>query len=216
MDSDNTKSIRTCPYIIGIAGPSCGGKSTVCDKIIQHLKTLGSKNFEITLISQDRYYYGGDNETNYDLPDAINFEKLVEHVKKLKAFEPIDAPIYDFTVHKPKVETEKIYPFSVIIVEGILILYNEQMRDLFDLKIFVDALEILRYERRTNRDVKERGRDKSEVKQRYLKDVTPSNKFYVEPTENYADVVLKNNVEDKFIGLNMVLDHIEKKLINIK
>lgn len=200
------------PYIIGIVGPSCSGKTTVCDIITDMFKK--DDNSPVTIISQDRYYKGGDTKTNFDHPDAIDFEMMENDINKLKRGEQIEAPNYDFTTHKRTSKKTIIHPTSIIIVEGVLIFNSEALRDLFDLKVYVNALRELRYERRMTRDVEERGRDTLEVRTRYFRDVLPSNDHFVEPTMWYSDIVLMNNknIDKQFIGIDILVDHIHKKV----
>ena len=200
------------PYLIGIVGPSCGGKTTVCNIIIDRFK---HDDFSpVTIISQDRYYKGGDADTNFDHPDAIDFEALENDINKLKEGKYIEAPNYDFTIHQRTSKKTIIHPTSIIIVEGVLIFNSEKLRDLFDLKVYVNALRELRYERRMSRDVVERGRDAKEVRERYFRDVLPSNDHFVEPTMWYSDIVLMNNssIDGQFIGIDILVDHIDKKV----
>lgn len=200
------------PYIIGIAGPTCAGKTTICTKILEWIRDLKLEGSRIVIISSDRYYKGGNDETNYDIPEAIDFDNLIDDIKKLKKRETIYAPIYDFITHSRKKETEKIDPADIVIVEGILIFFDQRLRSLFDLKIFVTAQRELRYERRIYRDVKERGRNIDEIKKRYFKDVLPSNEHYVEPTIWYANIVLINNVDNEFTNLKICKAYFKKKL----
>jgi len=196
-------------YIIGVCGASCSGKSTVCEKISQ---SNHGQNNSVLIISQDRYYRGGDVNTNYDVPDAIDFDHLISDLTALKKGKTIMAPIYDFTAHKPKAETDEIKPAPIIIVEGILIFCVPRLRKMFDLKVFVRAKPELRLLRRMKRDVEMRGRTIDEVTKRYLDDVEPSNHNYVEPAMDTADIIIVNNQHDIFIGIDVVLDHIDKRV----
>ncbi len=201
------------PYLIGIVGPSCSGKTMVCDIITDRFKKDDGFS-PVTIISQDRYYKGGNTDTNFDHPDAIDFEMLENDINKLKEEKYIEAPNYDFTVHQITGKKTIINPTSIIIVEGVLIFNSEKLRDLFDLKVYVNALRELRYERRMSRDVMERGRDIKEVRERYFRDVLPSNDHFVEPTMWYSDIVLMNNsnIDGQFIGIDILVDHIDKKV----
>lgn len=199
-------------YVIGIAGPSCGGKTTVCDIITKKFKLNHKKSSLVTLLSQDRYYKGGDKDTNFDHPSAIDFDTLIKDVNKLKIGEYIEAPNYDFTTHQRSEEITIIHPTPIILVEGVLIFNVKELIELFDLKVYVNAYRELRYERRMYRDVKERGRDANEVRERYFKDVLPSNNHFVEPTMWDSDIVLMNNTDNKFIGIHILVDHIDKKV----
>lgn len=205
-------------YIIGVCGPSCSGKTTTCkmiidkaNKTIQNLLNDKEENF-VSVLSQDSYYKGGNRETNYDIPDAIDFKLMISHLRDLSRGKSINCPIYDFTTHTRKKDTIKIDPAPIIVVEGILIFFVEELRNLCNLKVYVEAIRELRYERRVTRDIKERGRDRKEVMERYFKHVLPSNEHYVEPTMNYTDIVLMNNRDNEFVGITILLDHIEKKI----
>lgn len=202
-------------YVIGVCGPSCGGKTTVCKEIENKLIPTHNNNNVICVISQDNYYIGGNAETNYDLPESIDFNLLISHVKDLISGKDISMPIYDFSTHNRKEETHEYSPTKIIIIEGILIFSNEELRKLCNLKVFVEANDILCYTRRLKRDTQERGRTFEEVEKRYLEHVVPSTKQYVYPSRDNADISLINNTHGKFIGLEIFLDHIEKKINEI-
>jgi len=193
-------------YVIGICGASCSGKTTVSKEIMKRYHPD-----DILMISQDNYYFSGDESTNYDIPAAIDFDKLLSDVKDLIHGKEIDMPIYDFKTHSRLKETKKIHPKKYILVEGILIFTKKELRDLFDLKVYILTYGELCYYRRLKRDVEERGRTHSEVSERYFRDVLPSSKTYVEPMIQFSDIALVNNVEWKFIGLDILMDHLDKK-----
>lgn len=195
-------------FVIGICGASCSGKTTVSKEIMKRYQ-----NQDILMISQDNYYYGGDVNTNYDIPSAIDFEKLVSDLKQLLAGNAIDMPLYDFKTHLRKEETQRVEPKKYILVEGILIFCNKELRDLMNLKVFIMAYGELCYFRRLKRDVEERGRTQKEVSERYFRDVLPSSKTFVEPMIQFSDIALINNTDWEFIGLNILVDHLDKKLI---
>ena len=200
-------------YVIGVCGQSCSGKTKAVQSIIE---SLTSKSFNpsqnATVISQDSYYFPGHHETNFDIPESIDFNLMVSHVKMLMNGEEVDAPIYDFTTHKRSKETKKLLPAKILLIEGILIFTHKELRELMDLKVFISAYSELAFSRRLKRDVEERGRSISEVTERYFRDVLPSSKCFVEPSESWADIVLKNNVQGKFIGLKILIDHISTVL----
>lgn len=192
-------------YLIGVCGPSCSGKTTICKKIAE-------LNPNIKIISQDRYYKGGDNNTNYDIPTSLDSDRMASDLKKLKSGQAILAPLYNLITHTRKPETELIQPGLIILVEGILIFSQDIIRDLCDLKIYVSAYPELRYERRLKRDSTERHRSESEIRTRYFEHVLPAAHVFVEPAINFCDICLMNNTHDKFIGLDILLHHIEIKL----
>ena len=191
-------------HVLGVCGSTCSGKSK-CVNAIKN--SLPAEN--VTILSQDHYYFSGNEETNYDVPEAIDFDLLISHVKDLIEGKSIKCPIYDFATHSRLNETITIKSCKIIIVEGILIFTQKELLALFDLKIYISAYPELALSRRLKRDVEERGRTIEEVTERYFKDVLPSTKRYVEPSEDFSDIVLKNNTKDKFIGLQILLNHIK-------
>ena len=193
-------------YIIGICGASCSGKTTVSKEIMKRYK-----NDDILMISQDNYYFGGSEDTNYDIPSAIDFEKLIQDVSELAQDKSIEMPQYDFKTHQRLNETINVQPKKYILVEGILIFSRKELRDLFDLKVYILTYGELCYYRRLKRDVEERGRTVKEVSERYFRDVLPSSKTYVEPMIQFSDIALINNTDWKFIGLDILMDHLEKR-----
>ena len=144
--------MKKTPFIIGISGGSCVGKGEISKRMINHFqKRMGEEH--VLLLSQDRYDKGGNALTNYDVPDALNLDRLYSDIVQLKQGKSIEAPLYDFSTHSVKKETEKFESASVIIVEGILIFCNETLRSIFDLKIFVDADTDVMLARRIMRDI---------------------------------------------------------------
>ena len=181
--------------IIGIAGGTGSGKTTVVNQIIKQLPTD-----EVCVISQDSYYnetvnlsYEERTKINFDHPRAIDFDLIVKHLKKLKSGETIEQPVYSFVTHNRTTDTVKTHPRKVVIVEGILILNNEALRDLFDIKIFVHADTDERLITRIRRDINERGRDIDEVLNRYQDTLKPMHLQFIEPTKNFADIIIPNN-----------------------
>jgi len=204
-------------YVVAVCGESCSGKTTVCRKIIERIAKINfSGQNLVAVVSQDSYYKGGNSQTNYDVPDSINFTEMIRDVKKLKNGEVIETPIYEFATHSRQKETKRIGPAKIIIIEGILILTQKELCDICDLKIYVSAFPQLMYSRRMKRDVEERGRTPEEVEERYFRDVLPASQQFVVPSENFADIVLKNNTHNRFIGLEILLDHIDKKIHEMK
>lgn len=200
------------PYIIGICGGSGSGKTFIADLIVRAMETIfgiaNNKNCANTIvISQDSYYKGGNNDTNYDIPSAIDFELFIKQLNALIKNESIECPIYDFKTHRRKQETKMIRPAKIIIVEGILIFTQEPLRKLFNMKIFVNADEPTQIFRRTVRDIEERGRTLSEVRERYERDVWPSYKKYVSTSAMYADMQI-NNSNNCYTGPEIMLNHI--------
>lgn len=182
-------------YIIGIAGGTGSGKTTVVNTILKGLPVD-----EVCVISQDSYYKATDelsieerNKINFDHPNSIDFELLIEHLKLLKVDRIIDQPVYSFVTHNRTKDVIKTYPRKVIIVEGILIFNNKELLDLFDIKIFVHAQSDERLIRRIRRDITERGRDIDEVLNRYQSTLKPMHEQFIEPTKNVADIIIPND-----------------------
>lgn len=181
--------------IIGIAGGTGSGKTTVVNQIINQLPAD-----EVCVISQDSYYKATDNlsyqertKINFDHPRAIDFKLIISHLKALKEGKTIDQPIYSFVTHNRTKDSLKTHPRKVIIVEGILIFNNEKLRNLFDIKIFVHAETDERLIRRIKRDISERGRDINEVLSRYQNTLKPMHQQFIEPTKNFADIIIPND-----------------------
>ncbi|NLV89488.1 MAG: uridine kinase [Tissierellia bacterium] len=180
------------PLIIGITGGTGSGKSTVSKEIF---KLIPEK--KIVVIEQDSYYkdqshltFEERTKTNYDHPLAFDNELLVQHLKDLLANKPIEKPIYDFEKHTRKKETVTVEPKDIIILEGILILFEEEIRNLLDIKIFVDTDSDVRVIRRILRDIRERGRTLESVINQYMDTVRPAHLQFIEPTKRYADIVI--------------------------
>ncbi|WP_324719623.1 uridine kinase [Salinimicrobium sp. HB62] len=181
--------------IIGIAGGTGSGKTTVVNQIIEELK-----NEEVDVISQDSYYqdtshltYEQRTKINFDHPKSIDFDLLVSHLKDLKAGKNIQQPVYSFKEHNRTGETVTIEPRKVIIVEGILILTHPDIREMFDIKIYVHADSDERLIRRLKRDIAERGRDLEEVLNRYQTTLKPMHQQFIEPTKEFADIIIPTN-----------------------
>ncbi len=198
--------------IIGIAGGTGSGKTTVVHQIMNELPST-----EVGIISQDSYYKDTSNLTyeertkiNFDHPRAIDFELLVQHLKDLKAGKTIEQPVYSFVTHNRTGDIILTHPRKVMIVEGILILTNPELRDMFDVKIFVHADSDERLIRRLKRDIAERGRDMEEVISRYQNTLKPMHEQFIEPTKAFADIIIPN---DKY---NTVAIDVVRAVINQK
>ncbi len=181
--------------IIGIAGGTGCGKTTVVNQILNELP-----EGEVGVMSQDSYYtdtshlnYEERIKINFDHPRSIDFELLVSHLDELKKSNPIHQPIYSFVKHNRTGDTILTHPRKVMIVEGILILTNPELRDMFDIKIFVHADSDERLIRRLKRDIAERGRDLDEVLSRYQNTLKPMHEQFIEPMKEYADIIIPNN-----------------------
>ena len=180
------------PFVIGIAGASGSGKTTLTEIILEQ---IGREN--IALLPHDSYYLNQDQKpfeerlkVNYDHPSSLETELLIEHIRKLKAGYPVEVPVYDFVHHTRAKETNLVEPKRLILVEGILILTEKKLRQLFDMKLFVDTDQDICFIRRLKRDLIERGRTMDAVVTQYLDMVRPSYLEFVEPTKRYADVII--------------------------
>ena len=183
--------------IIGIAGGTGSGKSTFTNRLKAY---FGDR---ITVMYHDNYYRPHDDlpfeerqKINYDHPDSLETDLLIEHLKALREGKAIDCPTYDFAHHTRAKEIVRVEPSRVIIVEGILILQDARLRDLFDIKIFVEADADERILRRVTRDIKERGRSLENIMEQYLTTVKPMHYLYVEPTKTVADLILNSGLND--------------------
>jgi uridine kinase len=179
-------------FVIGVAGGSGSGKTTVVRRIVD---SLGFEH--VTLLDHDRYYRDRNDlrleeraALNYDHPDALETDLLVQHVRRLKGGQPVDVPQYDFTRHARLSETETFQPRRALIVEGILVFTDAALRDLMDIKVFVDTDSDTRFIRRLQRDVAERGRTMESVIDQYQSTVKPMHLEFVEPSKRYADVII--------------------------
>lgn len=189
--------------IIGVAGGTGSGKSTFTNRL---KKEFGDR---ITIIYYDNYYKSRDDipladrdSINYDHPDAFETQMLVEHIRELREGREIECPVYDFTVHNRSKETICIKPSEVIIIEGIMVLQNDDLRNLLDIKIYVEADADERILRRVIRDVKERRRDVEGIAKQYLATVKPMHYIYVEPTKVLADIVINSGMND--VAFNLI------------
>ncbi|NQX86963.1 MAG: uridine kinase [Flavobacteriaceae bacterium] len=196
--------------IIGIGGGTGCGKTTVVNEILNELPAG-----EVGIISQDSYYkdtshltYDERVKINFDHPRSIDFELLESHLKSLKKGNTISQPVYSFVQHNRTGDTIITHPRKVMIVEGILILTNPELRSMFDIKIFVHADSDERLIRRLKRDIKERGRDIDEVLSRYQSTLKPMHQQFIEPMKEYADIIIPNN------KYNTVAIDIVKTIIN--
>ena len=183
--------------IIGIAGGTGSGKSTFTNRLKQEFSN------DIAVLYHDNYYKRQDHlpmeerkKTNYDHPSALDTDQLVHDLEQLKKGYPIDSPVYDFSQHNRTNATILITPHPVILVEGILILSDDRLRNLMDMKIFVEADADERILRRVVRDVKERGRDIEGIVEQYLNSVKPMHYIYVEPTKALADLVINSGMNE--------------------
>ena len=196
--------------IIGIAGGTGSGKSTFTNRLKD---AFGS---QIAVLYHDNYYRSHDDlpfekrkKLNYDHPDAFETELLVKHLARLKEGQAVECPVYDYTVPNRSQKTIRVEPKPVILLEGILVLFDERLRDLLDIKVFVDADADERILRRILRDTKERGRDVEGIVTQYLTTVKPMHNLYVEPTRVFADIITNSGMN------NIAFDLMEGKIRSI-
>ncbi|WP_075982393.1 uridine kinase [Bacillus massilinigeriensis] len=180
------------PVVIGVAGGSGSGKTSVTKAIYDWFH-----GHSILMLEQDYYYkdqshlpYEERLKTNYDHPLAFDTDLLIEHLKKLLNYEPIQKPVYDYAIHTRSNKVINVEPKDVIILEGILVLEDERLRNLMDIKLFVDTDADLRIIRRLMRDIKERGRSMDSVIEQYVSVVRPMHNQFIEPTKRYADIII--------------------------
>ena len=204
--------MRKKPIIIGVTGGSGGGKTSVSKAILANFKDQ-----KIAMIQHDSYYKDQSHltfeervSTNYDHPLAFDTDLMIEHINELIAGRPVDIPIYDYTLHTRSEKTYRQEPQDVIIVEGILVLEDKRLRDLMDIKLFVDTDDDIRIIRRIKRDMEERGRSLDSVIEQYTSVVKPMFHQFIEPTKRYADVIVPEG------GANYVaIDLINTKIQSI-
>ena len=198
--------------VIGIAGGSGSGKTTITEEI---RKRLGSS---VTVITHDSYYLAHHDMAfeervllNYDHPDSYETDMLVRDLAALKRGEAVEIPVYDYSIHDRSDKTVRVEPARVIIVEGIMVFHDEQLRDQMDIKVFVDADADVRILRRIVRDVNERGRDLDGVITQYLSTVKPMHEAFVEPSKKYADIIIPVGGEN-IVALEMLIGRIQAHL----
>jgi uridine kinase len=194
------------PVVIGVAGGSGSGKTTVVSRIVE---SMG--NDHVIVLEHDRYYYDHPElrleeraALNYDHPDSLETDLLVRHVADLRAGRHVELPTYDFARHARRQTTDTAHPRQIIIVEGILIFADAALRDLMDVKVFVDTDDDTRFIRRLQRDVAERGRTMGSVIEQYLSTVKPMHLEFVEPTKRYADIIIPRGGHNT-VAIDMML-----------
>ena len=198
--------------VIGIAGGTGSGKTTLMNNLIDQFRD------HVTLLSHDNYYKRHDDLTyeercklNYDEPAALETDLMAAHLELLRQGQAIDCPVYDFTQHNRSDRTIRIVPRKVIIVEGILIFENKELRDLMDIRIFVDTDADVRLCRRILRDVEERGRSLESVLSQYQNTVKPMHEMYVEPSKKFANIIVPEGGQN-YVALDMITGRIRRHL----
>jgi uridine kinase len=201
------------PFVIGVAGGTGSGKTTVVRSISSRIGDA-----KLAVLPHDAYYRDWDDlpadvlhHKNFDHPDSLETELLIEHVKTLKAGNPIDAPIYDFKTHRRSQQTTRIDPGKVVVVDGILIFAEPELRKLFDVKLFVDTDADVRLIRRIKRDIAERGRTLQSVVEQYESTVRPMHLEFVEPSKRYADLIIPEGGENQ-VALEFLFARLQQLL----
>ena len=196
-------------WVIGIAGGTASGKTTIVNRLKEYFKD------DISLVGHDSYYLAHDempfeerSRLNYDHPASFETDRMIADIRKLKEGMAVDCPVYDFTIHNRSDRTVRIEPRPVVIVEGILVLENEELRNLMDIKIFVDTDADERITRRLIRDMQERGRSAQSVVDQYIATVKPMHEKYVEPSKKYADIIIPRGGENE-IAIRMLIEHLK-------
>ena len=201
--------------VIGIAGGTGSGKTTVVKKIMEQFPEK-----EVAILSHDSYYYDNSGLSleerrmkNYDYTDSIEFDLMIEHVNELRQGNPIRDPTYSFITCTRSEETNRVEPKKVLIIEGILCLANKALRDLMDIKVFVDCDSDVRLSRVIMRDILERGRNIEQVLSRYEKTVRPSHLLFIEPTKRFADIIIPQGGMNQ-VAITILTNHISQTLKN--
>ena len=201
------------PLIIGVAGGSGSGKSTVAKNVADALGSLS-----VAFIDMDAYYrnfaelpFEERRHLNWDHPDAFDYDLLTEHLSLLAARQPVSKPVYDFVTHLRSDETAYVEPSDVIVIDGILLFVDERVRDLCDVKVFVDADADIRLIRRIQRDLSSRGRPLGEIIDQYLSTVQPMHLQFVEPSKRYADIIVPRGGHNS-VAIEMIVAKIKQRL----
>jgi len=199
--------------IIGISGGTGSGKTTVANRILESVSAS-----EVVFIQQDSYYRNLEDlprdyrqSANFDHPDAIDNELLINHIRKLKAGEMIELPLYDFRTHSRLNETRRVEPKPIVIVEGILIFVDSRLLEQMDIKVFVDTPDDIRFIRRLRRDIAERGRTVESVIEQYLTTVRPMHMQFVEPSKREADVIIPEGGHN-LVSIDLLSGKIRERL----
>lgn len=205
------------PLVVGIAGGTASGKTTVARKVHEALSDK-----RVAFIDQDAYYkdlsdmeLAERREVNFDHPDAFDTELLVSHLKQLKAGTAIDKPVYNFVTSTREQRSTTVQPGDLILIEGILVLHMQSIRELLDVRIFVDAEDDVRIIRRLTRDIKERGRDFDHVVQQYFRHVRPMHMGFVEPSKRHADIIVPHGGNNE-TAIEMLVGALKSRVAHIE
>ncbi|XP_041967829.1 uridine-cytidine kinase 2-A [Alosa sapidissima] len=207
------------PFLIGVAGGTASGKSSVCGKIMELLgqNKIDHHQRQVAIFSQDSFYKvltpeqkakALKGQFNFDHPDAFDNELIMKTMWDIVEGKTVHIPVYDFVTHSRKEETVTVYPADVVLFEGILMFYSQEIRDLFQMKLFVDTDADTRLSRRVLRDINERGRDLEQVLSQYITFVKPAFEEFCLPTKKYADVIIPRGA-DNSVAINLIVQHIQ-------
>ncbi|KAM6962648.1 uridine-cytidine kinase 2-A [Aplochiton taeniatus] len=218
-DQDQNELVNRHPFLIGVAGGTASGKSSVCSKIMELLgqNKIDCHQRQVAILSQDSFYTvltpeqktkAHKGQFNFDHPDAFDNELIVTTLWDIMEGKTVQIPVYDFVTHSRKEETVTVYPADVVLFEGILMFYSQEIRDLFHMKLFVDTDADTRLSRRVLRDIRERGRDLEQVLAQYITFVKPAFEEFCLPTKKYADVIIPRGA-DNLVAINLIVQHIQ-------
>ncbi|CDQ92647.1 unnamed protein product [Oncorhynchus mykiss] len=216
--AENNNVIRQ-PFLIGVSGGTASGKSSVCEKIMELLgqNEIDHHQRQVAILSQDSFYKELTPEQkakalkgqfNFDHPDAFDNELVMKTLWQIMQGKTVQIPVYDFFTHSRKDEFVTVYPADVVLFEGILMFYSQEIRDLFQMKLFVDTDADTRLSRRVLRDIGERGRDLEQVLTQYITFVKPAFEEFCLPTKKYADVIIPRGA-DNLVAINLIVQHIQ-------
>ncbi|XP_058493922.1 uridine-cytidine kinase 2-A [Solea solea] len=218
-DTSGHESLSPRPFLIGVSGGTASGKSSVCSKIMELLgqDEMDQQQRQVIILSQDSFYRVLTTEQktralkgqfNFDHPDAFDNDLIVTTLWDIKDGKTVHIPVYDFVSHSRKEETVTVYPADVVLFEGILTFYSQEIRDLFHMKLFVDTDADTRLSRRVLRDISVRGRDLESVLAQYINFVKPAFEEFCLPTKKYADVIIPRGA-DNTVAINLIVQHIQ-------
>ncbi|KAM4556984.1 uridine-cytidine kinase 2-B [Fundulus diaphanus] len=207
------------PFLIGVSGGTASGKSSVCERIVEKLgqNEIENRQRRVAVLSQDSFYKELTPEQkakalkgqfNFDHPDAFDNALIMQTLRQILQGETIQIPVYDFVTHSRKEEFVTVYPADVVLVEGILMFYSQEIRDLFQMKLFVDTDADTRLSRRVLRDINERGRELEQVLSQYITFVKPAFEEFCLPTKKYADLIIPKGANN-LVAINLIVQHIQ-------
>lgn len=210
------------PFVIGVAGGTASGKSTVCAKIMQQLgqTDVDQRQRQVAIISQDSFYKALDDaekeqatkgQFNFDHPDAFDYNEMMNVMRNIVQGKTVEIPSYDYVSNSKKKSNQAVYPADVVLFEGILVFYWPELRNMFHMKLFVDTDPDTRLSRRVLRDTKERGRDLDQILTQYTTLVKPAFEEFCLPTKKYADVIIPRGA-DNTVAIDLIVQHIQELL----